>query len=349
MRKQAGERGLEGFSDSRQQIGEFLRLSLRSLSQHGLEPTPINYSVLFAYHSGRCDKLRRVVDQRLQQDLKLTDELCDSLFRRYIFDCDEYLMALYRDDLMQVVAQMLGNLTDFIGETHTASETFENYASSLSTATGLKEVLQTVARLIADTRGLAQRTQGLESQLAESIHEVQVLRRELDTAKQEAQTDGLTGLLNRRAFWEILEAKTEAMTDRLPIVCMLVIDVDFFKEVNDKHGHIAGDRVLKAVADMLIETVKGRDRVGRIGGEEFAILLPDTLLTGARSVAEDVRKRIANKSVALRGKAESVSISVSVGIGCYQKGEGTEAFFQRCDQALYKAKQQGRNQVAMAQ
>jgi diguanylate cyclase len=349
MQNEAKDQGLEGFSDSRERAGEYFRLALRSLGQYGLDPTPVNYAVLFGYHSGQCRNLRTSLDQYLKAGRTLTDEACLDLFRKYLYDCDEYLMEVYREDLIQVVAQTLGNLTDFIGETHSASETFERHASRLAAAKGLKEVLETVAALVADTRNLAHRTRSLETDLATSVREVQTLRKELSSAKEEAQTDGLTGLLNRRAFWTTLEANTEGLSRRVPIVCMLVIDVDYFKEVNDNYGHIAGDKVLRAVADMLVKTVKGRDRVGRVGGEEFAILLPDTMLTGARSVAEDLRKRIARKGFILRESSETVSITISIGIACYHKGESAEAFFQRCDQALYKAKQQGRNQVEMAQ
>jgi len=176
------------------------------------------------------------------------------------------------------------------------------------------------------------------------------LRAELKRARQEADTDGLTGLLNRRAFWGSMENCLRNVNQALPVVCLLLLDIDYFKNVNDSYGHIVGDRVLKAVSNTLVNTVKGRDKVARIGGEEFAILLPDTMLTGALSVAEDLRKRVEVQRIPLDSASrEQAGITISLGLAAYHKGESKEDFYHRCDQALYRAKREGRNRVFVAE
>jgi diguanylate cyclase len=126
----------------------------------------------------------------------------------------------------------------------------------------------------------------------------------------------------------------------------LIIDIDHFKKFNDKYGHIVGDEVLKFVAKNIRKVVRGNDLVARIGGEEFAVILPETPLMGAVTVGENVRTSIARLKLERKGKTEKLeTITVSIGAAQYQPGESLENFVNRADQALYSAKNAGRNRV----
>jgi diguanylate cyclase len=127
-------------------------------------------------------------------------------------------------------------------------------------------------------------------------------------------------------------------------------DIDHFKRVNDSYGHLIGDKVLHAVGRALQANVKGKDTASRFGGEEFAVLLPQTPLEGAARLAETLRATIASGRVKSVGSGETVgNITISIGVACYRAGEPAAEFIARADRALYAAKTRGRNRVCLAE
>ncbi len=159
-----------------------------------------------------------------------------------------------------------------------------------------------------------------------------------------AATDPLTGLWNRRVFFQELEKEIERAERYSSTFSMLMVDLDFFKEVNDEHGHLAGDEVLMRVAECLQQHTRKADLVARSGGEEFLILLPETELDGAVTTAEKIRSRLAALSIAFNGR--SLHVTVSIGCGQHARGERTDGFYSRIDGLLYKSKRAGRNRVS---
>jgi diguanylate cyclase (GGDEF)-like protein len=159
-----------------------------------------------------------------------------------------------------------------------------------------------------------------------------------------AVTDPLTHLANRRRFDEELATETERARRHARDLSLLMIDVDFFKKVNDEHGHQAGDAVLFQIAQLIRERVRGHDLAVRFGGEELAVLMPETSLAGACVLAEELRRSIAEHVVEYADK----QIRITVSIGCAQftrKDHDPAAFLARCDEQLYRAKGAGRNVV----
>jgi diguanylate cyclase (GGDEF)-like protein len=123
-----------------------------------------------------------------------------------------------------------------------------------------------------------------------------------------------------------------------------MVDVDHFKQCNDKHGHLVGDAVLKKIAEKLKNSVREVDMIARYGGEEFCVVLPETTKTLAMSVAERLRKSVESKEI--KAFDENVKVTVSVGVATYpEDGEDVDALIERADTALYKAKRAGRNRV----
>jgi len=165
-------------------------------------------------------------------------------------------------------------------------------------------------------------------------------RRQLETA---AQVDAMTGMLNRQAFELIFEqARSEVRRHHQPM-SLILIDIDLFKRINDGHGHLAGDQVIRAVAALIQGSVRGNDVIGRWGGEEFLLLLKDCPQRQALAIAEKLRLAIAAQPLQVGGA--EVTISASMGTAEYQADETLAAFFARADAALYRAKQGGRNRV----
>lgn len=160
--------------------------------------------------------------------------------------------------------------------------------------------------------------------------------------RQEAITDSLTGLLNRRALFDLYGRRTFG-----PSMAVIVFDIDRFKAINDQHGHAAGDLVLKLFGQELSAGLRPSDTVARLGGEEFALVLDNTLPGRAEQVAERVRDAFAARSIEVDDQAVSCTVSAGVATGTV-KGIDFDDVLRAADKALYEAKRNGRNRVEVA-
>lgn len=159
-----------------------------------------------------------------------------------------------------------------------------------------------------------------------------------------ATTDALTGLDNRRHFLDLLEQELARIHRFAEPAALLMLDLDHFKNINDQHGHAAGDAVLKAFAQVVTDSLRKTDRAGRLGGEEFAILLPGTHADAAQAFAERLRSSVETLPIAFENRTLCITVSIGVtGLG----PEDVEATLRRGDRALYLAKECGRNRVEL--
>ena len=164
-----------------------------------------------------------------------------------------------------------------------------------------------------------------------------------------ATIDGLTGVLNRRRLTETIEDAHLKAKRYVRTAGILMIDLDHFKRVNDTYGHEAGDEVLRTVSRTFSERLRSSDAIGRFGGEEFVVLLPETDLAGASALAERLRKAVADLKIQLPG-GQTVGVTASFGVSVLQPEDPTyEAVLRRADQALYRSKQAGRNRIEVGE
>lgn len=161
-----------------------------------------------------------------------------------------------------------------------------------------------------------------------------------------ATLDSLTGLFTRRYWFERSSEEIErSQKFNYPMSC-LMLDIDHFKEFNDKYGHLVGDAILLAVSRVIRENIRQIDLVGRYGGEEFTVILPETDVEGAQYVAERIRKTLEESLVTAYD--ESLKVTISIGIALFPKNAGAlNALIDKADQALYRAKESGRNRVCL--
>ncbi len=164
-----------------------------------------------------------------------------------------------------------------------------------------------------------------------------------EALKFEASHDFLLRIWNRRAIIELLGKELSRAKRSRTSFSVLLADLDFFKHVNDTFGHLVGDDVLRSAAEQMSSAVREYDHVGRYGGEEFLMVLPDCTTEAAREVAERVRQAISNQPL-----ANEVEITVSIGISQWRFGQEIRDLLRQADAALYKAKQSGRNRVEIA-
>lgn len=194
---------------------------------------------------------------------------------------------------------------------------------------------------VASVRLLVERDQALAELKTSSTQLAQALSRMQDLA----MVDELTGLKNRRAFFDDAEPAVAAARRRSQPIAVALLDLDFFKAVNDTYGHAAGDVVLKEVARRITSTLREEQIVGRLGGEEFVALLPDTSPAQALVAIERVRKAIGSTPIPLPGGGPAITVTVSGGIAPLLEDDGLESVIDLADKAMYRAKGLGRDRV----
>jgi len=182
-----------------------------------------------------------------------------------------------------------------------------------------------------------------QAQIKDLLDRSKVLELETSTLRNEVLTDALTELLNRRAFTQHLEHAVNQWERHHRSFVLILGDLDYFKLINDRFGHLVGDQVLRAVAQRIGSSLRRSDLAFRIGGEEFAVILSESGLNAGAEVAEKIRRRIDELPVTL-DSGQNVFPTMSFGVGAPDGSDG-EALFARVDQALYLAKRKGRNRI----
>ncbi|NJD18025.1 MAG: diguanylate cyclase, partial [Gemmatimonadetes bacterium] len=229
---------------------------------------------------------------------------------------------------------------------HSAPQDVPAPCVALKDSTGEQRTYEVTLTRLGDSDGA-----GRAALLLRDVTARERMQRELELAYADverlARTDPLTGLANRRHFMERLEAEVERSERYARTLSLVALDMDHFKAVNDTHGHAAGDDVLRAAAQALRDVCRDVDLAARLGGEELALLLPETDGAGARTVAERVREHIA--ATAHQSPAgQPFRVTASLGVATAVPGAPGEALLQAADEALYRAKRSGRNLVVMA-
>jgi diguanylate cyclase len=171
--------------------------------------------------------------------------------------------------------------------------------------------------------------------------ETVTLRSKITEERKQALIDPLTGVNNRLAYNERFQQEYSRWKRYGSPLTLLIWDIDYFKKINDKYGHKAGDKALKTIATVINNEIRETDFFGRFGGEEFVALLPETTLDAALVVADKIRKLV--EECEFHNKDERVLITVSCGISELRRGDSIETVFERADKHLYRAKQAGRN------
>jgi len=247
-----------------------------------------------------------------------------------------------RDQIRQIVSQV-HHAGDDVGQFGDALDGLENGLGSLEGSDAMKTL---VAQMLVATRQMKSKSEQLEGDLKQSANEISNLQQKLEESCMEALTDALTGITNRAGFDKSLKHQISHANQERSNLALVMCDIDHFKKFNDTYGHQLGDQVLKLVGAVMRDSLKGRDIACRYGGEEFALLLPDTNLKGACAVSDALRQSAASKRIVRKSTGEEISrITMSFGVAEYRHGEAGSAMVQRADTALYQSKNDGRNCV----
>ncbi len=206
----------------------------------------------------------------------------------YLTERSEQLQVA-KSALSQVLNALMSHISQADGHYSDFSSELGEIANGLSADTTVEDLNGVIDRAMRATNAALERGAELKQEFSSLAAEMQQVRSEMERSHEEARTDSLTGVNNRLAFQEELDNLPTAADEDTHAPCILMVDVDFFKRVNDTYGHQTGDHALRIVAQEIKAILKGRDLVARHGGEEFAVLLRDTPRSGCMAVAENIR------------------------------------------------------------
>ena len=336
------------YLENKERSTEILRLALPLMARQLAAFHPLSYALWYEHCAGINPDLSRVLDGRLTSNTALTEADVWRLYAQHIAARDmeafERLQLQLRN-LLEDTAQSASTVSNQAAE---FTESLGGHARSLADSQEPEKIRKVVADMLADTQKMQAVTTDLSVKLHARTNEVNALTESLRRAQSEALLDSLTGLKNRRGLERAVE---DLMREPAGLLgsALLLADIDHFKVVNDTYGHVLGDKVIRAVAHVLRSNIKGRDVAARLGGEEFAVLLPQTSLTGAAAVAEQIRGTVAQGRICRPDGNESIGqVTLSLGVAIARPGDNLEALLERADAAMYTAKRAGRNRVSVA-
>ena len=336
------------YEQGRDASGEILRLVIQKMAAHPSSFTPWAYAAWFEHLAGINPALSDTLERYLDSGTTLDDEAIEKLYAEYVSECNLDIHKLLRQDLQKI----LGKLAGFTEETDRQATGFgdnlQSYGEKLRQNLDESALGNLIGEMVSDTEDMRGSVLNLQNQLEQSKQEVEKLNRELESAKGEAMIDPMTGILNRRGFEKTTSRILDESTASGKETCLLMVDIDHFKKINDTYGHLVGDKVIRAVAEMLKSKVKGQDSVARLGGEEFAVLLPETPAAGAFAVAEHIRQSIENGKIRRIDSQETIgAVTVSIGIASILPDEDINQLLNQADKALYASKTRGRNRTTI--
>lgn len=331
-------------------IDRSLDLANRALAkakENEMAATPRNFEIWFHYLAGENKPLVDAIKNALADGQKITETVAGKLHNDFITpDRNSDDVAELSGQISSEVESAIAMIGAAAGSNHAFGDSLGGVCSQLGGITKAEDLQRVTETLVLASREMERNSLDLEKKLNESKKQISALKENLDEVRNESRTDALTGIPNRKAFDEAFIAETANAAETNEELCLVVADIDHFKKFNDTHGHQTGDKVLQLVAKLLASNVKGRDMAARFGGEEFTVLLPQTNLRAAVTVADQMREQVLTKELVKKSTNENLgTITMSFGVARFRPGESMDELFHRADACLYAAKNDGRNNV----
>ena len=336
------------YTEPKDRSAELLRVALGHMGRHEAAFNPTTFTLWYEYAAGINPALQAAVDVLLKASAPLGDNEVVRLFHAHIAPPDAAAVERIGNDMQRV----MNGIVQSASQTGTRAGLFGAQLDDLSAALRANDVsalTPQVDEALAGTARMKSSADALQQQVRASQTEIAKLRSDLDRARGEALLDPLTGILNRKGF----DQKVAALFEKAPAAgqahCLVMFDIDHFKKVNDSHGHVMGDRVIRGLGEILRVTLPdtGDAVAARYGGEEFAIVLPHTTLAAATRLAEQVRERAKAMRIRNRNTQEVLfTVTISGGVAALQPGDDAQALIARADGALYQSKHGGRDRVS---
>ena len=326
---------------------QYLKLTLPEMSKRKIATTPENYAVWYEFTVGKNLGLKTHIADLDKRQADYTDEINAGLYEKYILCAsDQAEINKLKDNVRRIISELLDNLSTEGEQLSSFSDTLHHFSQQIQEASTAEALQEMIKELLIETRKREEATVELRQSVSTMASDIKDLRLEMERLNEEANTDTLTRVKNRRAFEIELDKAMLASTREMNTLCVIMLDIDHFKSFNDQFGHTIGDKVLRYVANSLMQTIRGNDTLARVGGEEFAIILPETEYEGALAVAENCRDKIARQPLSdSKANKKLGSLTISAGVGQYRPRESSEDLLRRADACLYQSKREGRDRV----
>jgi diguanylate cyclase len=328
---------------------EYLRMTLPLLSRYKVPATPENYATWFTYVSGEHPELTAEIDRLIAEKTPFSADVNAQLYRQFVSDQDVENVEKVRGDLQQILVDVGTTLNDAGNDSGAYSQKLGDIVEQTRGDQGsaIRGLLET---LIVETRSMQQTARTMQANFESKTQEIEELQEALKRERTRAITDPLTGLFNRLALIDRLQSVLGEFVEGGRPPSVIMFDIDHFKRINDAHGHLVGDRVIRFVAQAMQNNIKGKDCAARYGGEEFTVILPETTPEGARAVAHTILRTVAQSQLVRADNKQPLgTITLSAGVAHYHRGEDVMDFIERADRALYRSKHNGRNRVSVAE
>lgn len=329
---------------------ETLRIVLPLMARHKIPATPENYSIWFHYVTNDRPGLKEYIDRLLEQKTPFSAEVNEHIHQQFLSECDLRQAEQVRKNIASALAEATAALRYTGSEADRYRKALGIFDESCGTAETVDDIYSLLNTVLEETHNMQESMERLQQDFLAKSKDMDKLKQELDQVRKQASTDALTGLYNRTTFFNSLEAIDTESDPLSNPYCVAMIDIDHFKRVNDTFGHLVGDKVIRFVADSLRQSTKGQDCASRYGGEEYALMLPNTSLVNAVSLCNRIREHIAKTNLVRSGTKESLGqITISAGVAQNRSGEGRMELLSRADKALYLSKERGRNRVTASE
>ena len=333
------------YRDEAQSASENLRKALPLINKHKTPVNPVNYAVWYEYVSGNNQDLSNIIDQRLSKNEPITAEVTQKLYEKYVLMGMPERLEKTNSGLKIVVDNTLNNLSKAESTAGVTLTGLNDSQIALVKCDSTEELKSLIGNIISSTQAMTESGTELKQELAHSSKEIATLKKELEAVKILAETDALTGLLNRGAFNKEL---TDLCRQNAVEAALVMFDLDHFKNLNDTFGHLLGDKVIQFFASLLKKNAGEQHLAVRYGGEEMALILLDVNQREALKIADAVRLSFASCRLKKKGSEDSIGqVTVSAGISMLRSTDTPQNLIERADEALYLSKENGRNRVSV--
>ncbi len=331
------------FDTSYQVTSQFSEHTHDFLSSHSIKPTPVNYFVIYLYICNDNKLLTIEIDKQLKEKKAISTDFITDLFKRFISDTqqvDSSILAPFEDAMSKTLQKLAAQVSNE-NKTEKSLQKLDKILTDANQKTSSESV---VNYLLSTINTAKTQHQAMSQELISTQQKMNQLKDKLASSREEALIDSLTGLLNRRGCDEKLK-KFDFKKNH----SSLAIDIDHFKKVNDTFGHFIGDKVIQCIAKTIQNHISEQDLAVRFGGEEFVVVIANKPIKQAHVIAEKIRNSV--EKMRLKQKESNTylpPISISIGIAQNNKSTNWTTLFEQADNALYQAKNAGRNRCICA-
>jgi diguanylate cyclase len=335
---------LPTYNVSPERNSAYIRQMLPLMLKYNVPVDPMNYAIWYHYVAGINGELTSVIDSMIEDQKPFDTDITLNLYKKYICNASVDEFEKINNNLLKLINQTSASINTASEKAAVIGDNFSNTLKVLEANDDSGNIKSALVEIILQTTQLAEASKDLKNQLAETHKEMEELRNELAVVRETANTDKLTGLLNRWGFDKALEEVVKTGTPDK--ACLAILDIDHFKRVNDTFGHMVGDKVIKHIATVLKKQAARHYHVARFGGEELAIIMPNTTLSEAFNFIEQIRLVLDVSRLTYKNNTETIGkVTVSAGIASLQATDEIFTLLTRADKALYRAKETGRNKV----